>query len=105
MTSFRQTLADYLSVRRALGYKLERDEKLLTQFISYLEKQGARHISIQTAVAWATLPGAGQPSWWSARLSTILEESPVARTFSPARSDRLRTGFRLARMSGPWAWT
>jgi hypothetical protein len=32
----RQALADYLAIRRSLGYKLARPEKLLSQFITYL---------------------------------------------------------------------
>ena len=32
MSPLRQALIDYLAVRRALGYKLERAEKLLGQF-------------------------------------------------------------------------
>jgi hypothetical protein len=32
----RQALAGCLAVRRSLGYKLDRPEKLLAQFISYL---------------------------------------------------------------------
>ena len=43
MSPLRQALADYLALRRrSLGYKLERAEKLLCQFIDYLEERGAR---------------------------------------------------------------
>ena len=34
-------IADYLAVRRSLGYKLARPEKLLAQFAGYLEQAGA----------------------------------------------------------------
>jgi integrase/recombinase XerD len=34
MSPLRQALADYLAVRRALGYKLAYAEKLLGQFVS-----------------------------------------------------------------------
>ena len=40
MTPLRQALADYLRIRRALGYKLERAGKLLPQFVDYLEQIG-----------------------------------------------------------------
>jgi integrase/recombinase XerD len=66
-----QALADYLSVRRALGFKLDRAEKLLTQFISYL---GERHIDTVTtdhALAWAMLPADTATRWWAHRLSTV----------------------------------
>jgi hypothetical protein len=35
MSTLRQALADYLAVRRVLGYKLVRAEKLLAQFLTY----------------------------------------------------------------------
>ena len=41
----RQSAADYLAVRRALGYQLARPEKLLGQFISYLEQAGAATVT------------------------------------------------------------
>lgn len=67
----RAALVDYLSVRRALGYKLVRDGKLLAQFVTYLEEQGVRHLSIEAAVTWATLPRGASRSWWSARLTVV----------------------------------
>jgi integrase len=70
MTSLRQALTDYLSMRRTLGFKLDRAERLLGQFVGYLEQQQATTITIEHALAWATLPeGAG---WWHAmRMSTV----------------------------------
>jgi len=60
MSPLRQALADYLAVRRALGYKLAYAEKLLGQFVSYLEDAGAARVTTAGAVAWAVLPG-GSP--------------------------------------------
>ena len=53
MSPLRQALADYLAVRRALGYKLARPEKLLGQFITYLEEAGAATVTTGHALAWA----------------------------------------------------
>jgi hypothetical protein len=39
----RKAAIDYIATRRALGFKLARSEKLLAQFISYLEKHGGTH--------------------------------------------------------------
>lgn len=64
MSMLRQALADYLRVRRALGAKLDRAEKLLGQFITYLERHDADVITVEHAVAWATLPGGA--GWWHA---------------------------------------
>jgi hypothetical protein len=40
MTELRPALAGYLDLRRGLGFKLDRDAKLLGQFISWLEDRG-----------------------------------------------------------------
>jgi integrase len=63
-------LGDYLRIRRALGYKLVRAEKLLAQFIAFLEARGERVITIENTLAWVTLPG-GSDSWRVHRLSTV----------------------------------
>ncbi len=70
MSALRGALADYLHVRRALGAKLDRAEKLLGQFVSYLDIQHTDVITVEHALAWATLPG--RSGWWHAmRLSAV----------------------------------
>ena len=64
----RRALAGYLAVRRSLGYKLDRPEKLLAQFIGYLEDAGAATVTTDHALAWATLPG-GDANWYAYRLA------------------------------------
>jgi len=71
MTALRPALADYLTMRRALGYKLERTEKLLADFIRYIEAIPAPRITIDVAVAWATLPAGAGMNWWAGRLSVV----------------------------------
>ena len=71
MNSLRQALSDYLAVRRALGYKLKRDEKLLEQFLTCLEDLGEERVTTKTALAWATQPQGADRSWWSCRLSIV----------------------------------
>jgi len=71
MTPFRQALADYLAVRRALGYRLARAEKLLNQFLAFVEDRGEQHLTVETALAWATAPARADPSWMSRRLSNV----------------------------------
>jgi integrase len=71
MSALRQSLADYLRVRRALGFKLRRDEKLLEQFIIHLENLGETHVTTRMALGWATLPSGAHRSWLSLRLSMI----------------------------------
>jgi hypothetical protein len=57
MSSLHDHLTDYLRIRRALGYKLARAEKLLPQFIDYLERRGEALVTIENTLAWVTLPG------------------------------------------------
>jgi integrase/recombinase XerD len=66
-----QALGEYLRVRRALGFKLDRAERLLGQFVAYLHDRNAEVPTIQDALAWATSPTTATPRWWAHRLSTV----------------------------------
>jgi integrase len=83
MSPLRQALADYLSMRRALGYKLQRSEKLLGQFLTHLEDLGEDRVTTSTALSWATLPS-GNRSWWSYRLSVVRAFAAHLRALEPA---------------------
>jgi integrase len=83
MSPLRQALAGYLAVRRALGYKLARPEKLLGQFITYLEAAGATTITTEHALAWAILP-AGDASWHASRMSAVRGFAAYLRTIDPS---------------------
>lgn len=67
MSPLRPAVGDYLAMRRALGFKLSREEKLLPQFADFIQERGEEHLSTEAALAWATLP-AGSAAWWSSRL-------------------------------------
>ena len=89
MNFLRQALADYLAVRRALGYRLARAEKLLAQFLAFVEDRGEEHLTIETALAWATAPAGADPNWMSRRLSDVRRfaiHHPGAAGGYPARS-------------------
>ena len=61
MKSFRNLLADYLVLRRSLGYKLQGDGVRLSSFVSFLEQEHASHITVQLALKWAmNTAGQGQ---------------------------------------------
>jgi integrase len=84
MSTLRQALADYLAVRRVLGYKLVRTEKLLAQFLTYVEDRGEDHLTTNTALAWATLPPEADRSWASTRLSVVRRFAAHLRGIDPA---------------------
>jgi integrase len=79
----RQSVADYLAVRRSLGFRLARPEKLLAQFAGYLEQSGAATVTTEHALAWAVLPG-GHPSWHAYRLAVARGFAAWLRTIDPA---------------------
>jgi integrase len=83
MSTLTQAVADYLAVRRSLGYKLARPEKLLSQFTGYLEQAGAVTVTAEHALAWAVLPG-GDPSWHAYRLAVARGFAAWLRTADPA---------------------
>ena len=71
MSALRQALTDYLAMRRALGYKLDKTERLLGQFVSFVEDRGETCLTTETALAWATLPAGADASWTSRRLAEV----------------------------------
>ena len=84
MMPLRHALADYLAMRRALGYRLARAEKLLAQFLAYLEDCGETRVRTETALAWATLPTGTDPSWWASRLTLVRGFATYLHTIDPA---------------------
>lgn len=71
MSNLRQSVADYLTMRRALGYKLDKTERLLGQFTTYAEDRGDTYVKTETALAWATLPPGADMIWTSRRLTEV----------------------------------
>jgi len=61
MSTLSSAVQDYLSLRRGLGFKLFQEGILLPDFVSFLERQGASHITTELALQWA-LQTAGAPS-------------------------------------------
>ncbi len=54
MSGLNQAVEDYLTTRRALGFKLERHGRLLPHLVGYLERAGAATVTTELALAWAT---------------------------------------------------
>ncbi len=67
----RDALADYLSLRRALGFQLANAGRLLDQFVGYLQAHGVDTVTTERALAWATLPAGTSAHWWAIRISVV----------------------------------
>jgi integrase/recombinase XerD len=75
---------DYLRVRRALGYKLDRQGRQLWQFVAYLDDVGATTVTIEHALGWATLPPDATGGYWCDRLSVVRQFARFLQTIDPA---------------------
>jgi integrase/recombinase XerD len=84
MSEIARAVEDYLRLRRALGFKLEREGQLLPEFVAFLEKEGQATITTDAALAWATRPEGAAPAWWDNRLSMVRGFARWLAAFEPA---------------------
>jgi integrase/recombinase XerD len=75
---------DYLRLRRALGFKLKPEGRLLPQLVAYLDAAGASTVTSELAIAWARLPVGVQPIQWAHRLSAARAFAAYLKTIDPA---------------------
>ena len=84
MSALSGHVEDYLRLRRALGFKLERAGQLLPQLVAYLEAAGAATITSELAIGWARLPERAQPNHWAQRLAIARGFARYLQTIDPA---------------------
>jgi integrase len=71
VTGLESALADYLQLRRQLGFTLDRPARWLASFADYAEARGAGYVTTELALAWAAQPPGADRSWHAARLSAV----------------------------------
>jgi integrase/recombinase XerD len=71
MNSLRESLQDYLAMRRALGFKLRSTGAGLLSFVSFMEQGQIAYITTERALAWAQQPASVPPARWARRLSYV----------------------------------
>lgn len=71
MSALDVAVGDYLRLRRAMGFKLERAEKLLGQFLTFLHERDEPVITLDLAMTWARRPDGASPRWVDQRLGTL----------------------------------
>ena len=71
MNNLRDGIIDYLELRRSLGFKLKKDERLLLDFAAFMERRGATWITLKLALAWAQQPESTDPNYLAGRLRAI----------------------------------
>ena len=101
MSALRQAVEDYITLRRALGSKLERHPRLLESFVDYLEAAGATTITTELALSWARLPGDdASPTYLSNRLCAVRGFARHLQAFDPGDRGAARPAAPLAEMPG-----
>jgi integrase/recombinase XerD len=71
MNPLRESIQDYLALRRSLGFKLRDAGICLAKFAAFLEARGATHITTQLALEWAQQNSSADSSTWAQRLSYV----------------------------------
>lgn len=71
MNRLKKAVIDYVEMRRSLGYKLQMAPRLLSDFVTFLEEQGADHITIPLALQWAQQNPLVSPAEWARRLTYV----------------------------------
>jgi len=71
MNTLRQATHEYLSMRRALGFKLRAAGARLLDFVTFMEQHRASYITNKLALTWAQQSPAVQPSTWAQRLRFV----------------------------------
>lgn len=84
MIALGRHVEDYLRLRRALGFKLEREGQLLAQFVSYVEAAGAAALTIELAIEWARQTATAQSNHWAKRLGVARKFATYLHTINPA---------------------
>lgn len=80
MKSLRRTLADYLCLRRSLGFKMLNESAALPAFVSFIEKGKSPCITTRLALDWAQQGREGQSKW---RFSMVRGLAKHAAIFDP----------------------
>jgi len=84
MSALGQHVQEYLALRRSFGFKLEREERLLTHFVTYSEAAGEEHLTSGLAIAWAKLPASASANQWAKRLGVVRSFAAYLVTIDPA---------------------
>lgn len=84
MPELTEHVADYLRLRRALGFKLTAEGRLLPQLVAYLTDNGASTITCELAISWAGLPQGSRPISLAHRLGAARGFATYLQAIDPA---------------------
>lgn len=109
MTAWGEHVADYLRLRRQLGFTLSWDEHLLGQFTAHLDTIGTRQLTTVVMIEWASLPrpdGGAGVSRAAVRMTAVRSFAAYLHALDPAHEVPPRGVFsHQARRSTPYIYT
>ena len=88
MSALSGHVEDYLRLRRALGFKLERAGQLAPAARRLPRGRRRGTITSELAIAWARLPERAQPNHWAQRLAIARGFARYLQTIDPATESR-----------------
>ena len=71
MTALGQHVEDYLAIRRALGFKLRSERRMLADFAAFMDTSGSSALTTDAALRWATLPTAAGHAYLAQRMRAV----------------------------------
>jgi len=83
MTTLRDALTEYVTIRRALGTQLREPAVRLDHFVDFLDREGATFITTELAQRWACERAGVQRATWARRLSMVRRFATWLSAFDP----------------------
>lgn len=106
MSALAGHVEDYLRLRRALGYRLERAGHLLPKLVAFLETAGSPTLTTDLAISFARLPANARPGHWAARLAVVRGFARYLQTIDAATEVPPTAVFPVRRhRPAPYLWS
>jgi hypothetical protein len=87
----RRAAEQYLTTRRALGFALSTQGRLLMDFVDCCERHGVATVTTQAALAWATATTRSRDRLWWARRLMVVRIFGICRPWIPSPRCRRQT--------------
>jgi integrase/recombinase XerD len=84
MSCLAEHLDNYLTIRRALGFKLINEGRMLTDFVAFADAAGDDTITIETALLWAKQPPGACRAYLSQRMRAVRGFAHYLHGFDPS---------------------
>ena len=100
MSSLAKALEEYITIRRAFGYKIRLAARTLPKFVDFLERKRTSYITTALALQWAQEKADASLVTWSDRL-TVVRRFAAWRSAVDLRTEIRPWGFSLGATDGP----